>query len=113
MFGDLGSLGKIMQIAGQLKTKLPEMLEQMDAAEFVGQSGGGAVTATVNGKMKLKDLKFSDDLKKDGQIDLEMLEDLVKAAVSSAQTQASDAMKAQFREITGGVDLGGMGKLFG
>ena len=112
MFGDLGSLGKMMQIAGQLKTKLPEMLEKLDAAEFVGRAGGGVVTATVNGKMKLIDLKISAELNKDG-LDMEMIEDLVKAAVSSAQTQASDAMKAQFREISGGADLGGMGKLFG
>lgn len=113
MLGDLGSLGKIMQIAGQLKTKLPEMKEKLDAAEYTAQAGGGMVTAKVNGKLKLLDIKLSPELAKDGQLDMEMLEDLVKAAISAAQSEAAEEFKKQIAELTGGQDIGGLSKMFG
>ena len=56
MFGDLG---KIMQVVGTLKKKLPEMKEQLALAEFTADAGDGAVSVTVNGKGAMMDLKIS------------------------------------------------------
>jgi DNA-binding YbaB/EbfC family protein len=108
MFGDLG---KIMKLAGEMKRKMPEMRERLAAAEYTAQAGGGVVQATVNGKMMLTDLKLSEQLLSDGDLSLEMLEDLIKAAVSSAQAQAADAAEAAMKELTGGMDLPGLGDL--
>ena len=105
MFGDLS---KIMKIAGQMKTKMPEMQARLAASEYTAEVGGGAVKATVNGKMVLTDLKIDREVLADEQTDTEMLEDLVKAAVSSAQQQAADAAAEAMKELTGGMDIPGL-----
>ncbi|MBN1555204.1 MAG: YbaB/EbfC family nucleoid-associated protein [Phycisphaerae bacterium] len=108
MFGDLG---KIMKLAGEMKRKMPEMKQRLAAAEYTAQVGGGVVQATVSGKMQLTDLKLSEQLLADGDLSLEMLEDLIKAAISSAQAQAAQAAEEAMKELTGGMDLPGLGDL--
>jgi DNA-binding YbaB/EbfC family protein len=105
MFGDLG---KIMKLAGEMKKKMPEMRERLAAAEFTAEAGGGVVQATVNGKMQLTNLKLSEQLLADGDLSLDMLEDLIKAALSSAQAQAAQATEQAMKELTGGMDLPGL-----
>jgi nucleoid-associated protein EbfC len=102
MFGDLG---KIMKLMGKLKTELPAMQERLAMSEYTAVTGGGAVTATVSGKMALTDLRIDRALLPEAELDTVMIEDLVKAAVSSAQRQAAEAAKAAMQELTGGVDL--------
>jgi DNA-binding YbaB/EbfC family protein len=104
MFGDLG---KIMKIAGQMKEKMPEMKEKLANTEYVAEAGGGVVRATVNGRLQLIDLKLSPELAS-GDVDLSMIEDLVKAAVAAAQTQAATAAEAAMKELTGGMDIPGL-----
>ncbi len=108
MFGDLG---KIMKLIGNVKSKLPEMKEKFGNSQYTAEAGGGMVTATVNGKMLLIDLKLSEHLLEDGDFSLDMLEDLIKAAVSAAQAKAVQAVKEAMKELTGGVDLPGLGEL--
>ena len=105
MFGDLG---KIMKIAGEMKKNLPKMKEKLAATSYTAQSGDGMVSATVNGKLQLTDLKISQQLIEDCPPDLDILEDLIKAAVSAAQAEASQAAKEAMKELTGGMDLPGM-----
>jgi len=109
MFGDLG---RIIRVMGQLKTKLPQVREKLDSTLFVGESGGGAVVASVTGRLALADLKISRDLPAElngpGGLDVEMLGDLVKAAVSVAQEKAVAAAREAMRELTAGVNLPGL-----
>jgi DNA-binding YbaB/EbfC family protein len=105
MFGDLG---KIMKIAGEMKRRMPELQARLAATEYTAQAGGGAVTATVNGKLALVDVRIDKSVLADGQMDTEMLADLIKAAVASAQQQAAEAAAAAMKEITGGMDIPGM-----
>ena len=102
MFGDLG---KIMELVGKLKTELPEMQERLAMSEYTAATGNGAVKATVSGKMALTDLRIDRDLLPEAELDTVMIEDLVKAAVSSAQRQAAEAAQQAMRELTGDVDL--------
>jgi hypothetical protein len=104
MFGDIG---KIMKLAGEMKQKMPAMKEQLANTEYTAQAGGGVVTATVNGRMQLVDIKLSEQLA-EGAPDLPMLEDLVKAAVSAAQQQAALAAEQAMKELTGGMDIPGL-----
>lgn len=104
MFGDFG---KMMKVAMQVKQRLPEVQAKLESSTFEAAAGGGAVTAAVNGKMKLVDLKINPELL-DGTLDVAMLEDLVKAAVSAAQTKAADAAREAMAELTGGMSLPGM-----
>ena len=108
MFGDLG---KIMKLVGNVKSKLPEMKEKMGNSQFTAEAGGGMVAATVSGKMELIDLKLSEHLLEDGDLSLDMLEDMIKAAVSAAQAQATQAVKEAMEELTGGMDLPGLSEL--
>ena len=111
MFGDIG---KIMKMAGEMKTKMPEMRAKLEASEYTASAGGGAVTAKVSGKMSLIDIKIDPSLlapQTDGEMDTEMLEDLVKAAVATAQEQAAIAAKEAMQELTGGIDLPGLGDM--
>ena len=106
MFGDLG---KIMKIAGQMKKKMPEMQEKLAASEYTSDAGGGAVRATVSGKLALLDVKIDKQVLSDGEIDTEMLEDMIKAAVSAAQHKAAEAAAEALKELTGGMDIPGLG----
>jgi len=108
MFGDIG---KMMKLAAQMKTKLPELQEKLVASEYSAGAGGGVVWATVNGKMVVTDVKIDQQVFTDG--DPEMLADLVKAAISTAQTQAIEAAKEAMAEFTGGVQLPGLEGLMG
>ncbi|MGA2264915.1 MAG: YbaB/EbfC family nucleoid-associated protein [Phycisphaerae bacterium] len=100
MFGDLG---KMIKLAGEMKRRLPEIQAKIAASQYSADAGGGAVTATVNGKMQLVDLKISTPLLAEG--DAAMLEDLIKAAVSAAQDKAATAAAEAMNELTGGMPL--------
>ena len=107
----LGNIGKMMKLVGELKTRLPEMQKKLDAGRFTASAGGGVVKATVTGKMRIVGIKLDKDLLAD--VDAEVLEDLVKAAVSAAQGKAADAAKAAMKELTGGVEIPGLGGMLG
>ena len=101
MFGDLG---KMVKMLGQLKTRLPEMQAKLESSRYTAEAGGGAVSATVNGKLGLIDIKISPEVPAE-QMEAELLEDLVKAAVSAAQAEAAQAAKKALSELTGGMEL--------
>lgn len=103
MFGDLG---KLIKLAGEMKQKMPEMQAKLVASTYTATAGGGAITASVNGKLQLVDLKIDPQMACAG--DRELLEDMVKAAVSAAQAQAARAAEAAMKEMTGGMNLPGM-----
>ena len=98
----------MMKIAGEMKTKMPELQQKLASSEFTAEAGGGAVTATVNGKLQLVDLKIDKSVLADDDVDASMLEDLIKAAVASAQTDAAQAAKQAMAELTGGIEIPGM-----
>lgn len=108
MFGDLG---KVMKMARDMKQKMPEMRRQLDARQFVAQGGGGAVSATVNGKLQLVDLDISKEVLMAG--DADSLADAIKTAVSAAQAEAVEAAAEMMQELTGGIDMAGMDGLLG
>ena len=107
MFGDLG---RMMALAGKLKTELPKMKQRLAESEFTADAGGGAVRATVNGKMQILRLTISPEVASEG--DGEMLADMIKAAVAAAQEKAAQAAREALQKLTGGVNLPGMEDMF-
>ena len=107
MFGDIG---KMLKLAGEMKRKMPEMQAKLAASTYSAEAGGGAVAATVNGKLALVDVKIAPAVLAD--CDAAMLEDLVKAAVTAAQEKAAMAAAAAMKELTGGMALPGMEGMF-
>lgn len=97
------NLGKMMKQAQEMQGKMAEMQETLARAECTGQSGGGLVSLTLNGKGDMLTLKidpsiFSGD-------DAEMVEDLIKAAFNEARRKVEEHSKAEMAKITGGMQL--------
>jgi len=106
MFGDLG---RMMALAGKLKTELPKMKRRLAESEFTADAGGGAVRATVNGRMQIVELEISPE---PAGGDVGALADLIKSAVAAAQEQAAQAARDALMELTGGINLPGMEDMF-
>lgn len=111
MFGKLGDLANLMKNAQQIQARVKEMQEKAEAMTFTAESGAGAVSATVNGKLVLMNLKIAPETVTSG--DVEMLEDLIKSAVAAAQRKATENLKEQMREMSGGMNIPGLEKMLG
>ncbi len=96
----------MMRQAQKMQQDLIRMQEEQERKTYSAAAGGGMVTATVNGKHELVAL----DIKEDAvdPEDVEMLQDMVIAAVNEAM-RAADADAAQnMSRLTGGLNLGGL-----
>lgn len=99
------NLGQFMKQAQQMQTKMAEMQKQMSEITVEGTSGGGMVTAVMNGKSEMKSLKIDPSL-----IDPKesaMLEDLIVAAINDAKAKAEAKIAQEMSKITGGLKLPG------
>jgi DNA-binding YbaB/EbfC family protein len=103
------NLGQMMKQAQEMQQKMGEMQERLAAAEVQGQSGGGLVKVTMSGKGEVKAVAIDPSLAKPDEI--EVLEDLVLAAVNDARTKMEEYAGDQMKEVTGGLDLPGGFKL--
>lgn len=109
MFGSLGQFKDMMKMAKDFQGNLSRLQSEMAQARYEGVAGGEMVRAIVDGRGQLVDIKI--DPKAAG--DVELLEDLVKAAIGAASTKAQDGMKEQMAAMTGGLDLSAFGGLLG
>lgn len=102
-------LAEMMSQANQIKE---EMQRKLEATVVTGASGGGAISVTMNGKKQLTKLRIDPSavLSLSGsQADVEMLEDLIVAAVNDAGRKAEDAMQDGMKGLLGGLNLPGLG----
>lgn len=111
MLGNLGQIMNLMKNAGQIKQTMQDMNARLEAAQFVGEAGGGQVRATVNGKGELAALKIEPGLVQGA--DVELIEELTCAAVRDAVARSREAAQKEMQALTGGLNLPGMGDLFG
>lgn len=102
---------QLMQLSTQLQTRMTEMQEKLAKQTHAQTSGGGLVEATVDGKGSLVGLRI-DPTAVDPE-EIEMLEDLILAAVSQAQRRSREAMEAEMKQATGGLGMPGLGSLLG
>jgi hypothetical protein len=97
---------KLMQQAASMQKNVQKVQAELAERTYEFSAGGGAVTATVRGDMSLEAVKI--DPKAADPSDLEMLEDLVKAAVNGAFEMARDSMQKEMAKITGGLGMPGL-----
>ena len=96
----------MMKQAQKMQQEMLRMQEEMENKTFSATTGGGLVTATVNGKHEVLDLKINPEAVDPDDVD--MLQDMVIAAVNEAM-RAADADSAQnMSRLTGGLNLGGL-----
>ena len=103
-------LMKMMKQAQEIQGRMQKMQEDLAGLEVEGQSGGGLVKVTLNGKLEARGLKIDASLIKPEEA--EILEDLIVAAFQDAKRKAEAAAQAKMQEITGGLALPPGLKLF-
>ena len=101
---------KMLAKAQEIQGRVQQMQEQLANLEIEGQSGGGLVKVTLNGKMEARAVKIDPSLIKPD--DAEMLEDLILAAFQDAKGRVETAMQEKMKEVTGGMPLPPGLKLF-
>jgi hypothetical protein len=97
------NLGQMMKQAQAMQAKMAEMQEKLGQLEVTGQSGAGMVKATLNGKSELRRLKIDPSLVDPNEV--EVMEDLIVAAVNDAKLKAEAAVAEEMKQVTGGLDL--------
>ncbi len=105
----LGDLAKMLGQMKNLRANVEQFRQQMETKSVSASSGGGMVTATVNGLSELKSLKIDPAVFQTG--DTEMLEDLIVAAVNAAVGQSREEMKQNASSLTGGADFPNLDKM--
>jgi DNA-binding YbaB/EbfC family protein len=101
---------KMLAKAQEIQGRVQQMQEQLANLEIEGQSGGGLVKVTLNGKMEARAVKIDPSLIKPD--DAEILEDLILAAFQDAKGRVETAMQEKMKEVTGGLPLPPGLKLF-
>jgi len=102
-----GNMSNLMKQAQRMQRQMEENQKELESAEYTASAGGGAVTATVSGKKEVTAIKIDPDVV--DPEDVEMLQDMVMAAVNEALKQAEDASNEAMSKLTGGMGgLGGM-----
>ncbi len=108
-FGGRGMAGmggmnmNMIKQAQKMQQDMQRMQEELEAREYTFAAGGGVVSATVTGKRELKAIVI--DPEAVDPEDVEMLQDLVVAAVNGAMDAASEDMRSGMQQLTGGLNL--------
>ena len=96
----------MMKQAQKMQQEMLRMQEEQEAKTFTANAGGGMVAATVNGKHELVDLQIKPEAVDPD--DVEMLQDMVIAAVNEAMRAADNEAANNMSRLTGGLNLGGL-----
>ncbi len=105
-YGGMGGMNQMqmMKQAQKMQQDLLKMQEELEQATYSATAGGGAVSATVSGKRELIELHIEPDAV--DPEDVEMLQDMVIAAVNEALRAAENAANQNMSRLTGGLNLG-------
>ena len=102
-----GNMNNLMKQAQRMQRQMEEAAKELESKEYTASAGGGAVSATVSGKKEVVSVKLSPDAVDPD--DIEMLEDLIAAAVNEAFRQMEADNTETMSKLTGGLGgaLGG------
>ena len=104
-----GNMANLMKQAQKMQRQMEEQAKEMETKEFTATAGGGAVEATVSGTRKVLSLKLDEEAVDPD--DVEMLEDLIVAALNEALEKVDAESSSAMSKLTGGMG-GGMPGLF-
>jgi DNA-binding YbaB/EbfC family protein len=101
-------MSKLQEMMGQAQHMQQQMEGKLATTTAEATSGGGLVTARVNGRKELLRLKLDPNVMSAASGDLEMLEDLITAAVNEAGRKVDEQVQAATSSMLGGMDLGNL-----
>jgi len=102
--GGGGNMQQLMRQAQKLQEQMTKTQEDLDAREYTAQAGGGMVTVVTTGKRELKSIEIKPECV--DPEDVEMLQDMILAAVNEALRSGEQAREAELGKLTPG--MGGM-----
>lgn len=97
---------KMLKQAQQLQKRMEQMQEEMASLTVEGSAGGGAVTATVTGRMQVLSITIDPEIVDPD--DVELLQDMVLAAVNDGLSKAEETVSKQMASLTGGLKIPGL-----
>ncbi len=106
MFGNMGEMVKKVQ---KMQNQMAEAQKKLETIDVEGTSGGGLIKVTANGKGTIKGIKIDPTLLDPAEV--EVLEDLVVAALLDTQTKVEEKSAEEMGKVTGGLKLPGGMKL--
>ena len=104
----------MMKQAQNIQKKLKEAQDELNKMDIAGDAGNGAVKVTCDGKGLFKSIKLSAEAinpENPSSVDtetVEMLEDIISAAIKQASDKASKAMETKMKSVTGGINIPGL-----
>lgn len=104
--GGGANMNQMLKQAQKMQEQMQKMQEEMETKTFEATSGGGAVKVVVDGKREVSEIIIAPDVVDPD--DVEMLQDLIIAAVNEALRKVDEANSAQLGSITGGLNIPGL-----
>ncbi len=101
-----GNIGQMLKQMQQLQSKMQEVQTELESSEVEGSSGGGMVKVVANGKNEIVSVVIDPEVvDKD---DVEMLQDLIVAAVNQAREKVQEMQSEKMSGLTGGMNIPGL-----
>jgi DNA-binding YbaB/EbfC family protein len=107
----MNNLHQLFQLVQQGQARLSEIQTQLASKTVTATSGGGLVKVVADGQGRIREIKIDPSVV--NPEDVEMLEDLVQAAVSDAQARARELYEEEIGRMAGGLNPFNLGSLFG
>lgn len=98
--------GDMMKQIQKMQAKMEEVQKELEGKRVEGTSGGGMVKVIANGKQEILEIKIDPEVV--NKEDVEMLEDLVLAAVNQAREKSVEVQNEEMAKLTGGLKIPGM-----
>ena len=102
-----GNMNNLMKQAQKMQRQMEENQKALEEKEFTAAAGGGAVEVTISGKREVTKVKLAEEVVDPD--DIEMLEDLIAAAVNSASAAVDKDSEEEMSKMTGGLNIPGLG----
>ncbi len=99
----LGDLGNIFKQAQEMQKQMQKVQEEAGRQEVTAAAGGGLVTVTANGRLRITRIRIDKDVV--NPEDIGMLEDLILVAVNEALVRAQELVSEKMNEIAGNLNL--------
>ena len=99
-------MGNMMKQAQQLQSKMTKLQEELAEKTVESSSGGGMVKVTANGRQQILSIQVEKEVVDPD--DVEMLQDLVLAAVNDALAKAHEMVSSEMSKLTGGLNIPGL-----
>lgn len=101
-----GNMGNMMKQVQKMQKDMERVQSELELKEFEITAGGGAIKVKVNGKKELLDIKLDEAIVDPD--DVEMLQDLIIAAINEAMRTADSEVNKEMSKLTGGMNIPGL-----